>query len=190
MAYESKKPKSGEDFVVRLTAMDGDRVIIRIGRFKREAQRAESGRGHRYIQQGIKIFSTAERSTGVDGRQFPEAEYWDGKDFDIIDLPYITIWLLEASVGSAPESLEEFLQALGVFMSNPEPVPSEFFKKCGTPFNSIEDFFRQLDDFLVSREAEGGDDSSHRFRDIRRGVLRETPTDHSQLELFGWKHDT
>jgi hypothetical protein len=138
MSYEPQNSKPVENFVARLMTADGEKLAVRVRRFRREVQRRESGHGPKYVHQGIKNFSTSERGTGIDGKQFPEAGYWDEKDFELSDLPYITVWLLEVASGPIPDSLENFLRALEAFMSDPEPVPSEFFKRHGTPLNSIE----------------------------------------------------
>ncbi len=184
IAYEPEKPKSGEDFVARLTTAEGERLAIRIGRFRREAQQGEPGRGAKYVQRGIRVFSGSERGSGIDGRQFPQAEYWDDKDFELADIPYITVFLLEASAGPEPDSLEGFLQTLEVFMSDPQPVPSEFFERHGTAPGSLDEFFRQMDDFLVNREVVASGDSQRTAGATRPRVAREGRPDYSQLELF------
>jgi hypothetical protein len=121
----------------------------------------------------------------MDGRQFPEAEYWEGKDFELIDLPYIAVWLLEVSKGPVPDSLDDFIEDLGAFMAEPEPVPSEFLKQCGKPFNSIDDFFRQLDDYLMSRLLmDGANPTPRRIRAHVKGAVAAERPQYVQLELF------
>ena len=114
----STRSENRRKTVARFTTVQGELLSVCIGTYEREIELADYELVEQIIhQRAIRIFFDKKHAGDCDDA--PQAEYWEGKDFQPADMRRIRAWLSQASAASPPPSAEEFLQAFEDLLANP-----------------------------------------------------------------------